>query len=353
MVSILHGVGREYDSIAGVITSQRENMSLQEASYLLMIHEQRMAQFDSVGQLDVSQASANFTSSGNQYDKRNQRGGYNIYNGGRNNGNRSRGRGRNNGRWNNSNRPTCQMCGKIGHVSISCYHRFDQNFQGNNQANIYQSSQPQSNYNSGQHPPNFTNSHHQANLHQSTAYYAMPETVWDSARYADSGATNHVTSDLANLSIHSEYQGPDRLAVGNGQQLQISHTGKTVLSSIGLSSKILHLNHMLCVPKIAKNLLSISRITKDNNAYAEFNCDSCFIKDKSTKETLLQGRLENGLYKLFLEETPKRTDELSSVKNNSRVTFSISKNKTTSLPCTYNVNAGNCNRSLLNENMWH
>ncbi|KAL5737445.1 hypothetical protein ACOSP7_030206 [Xanthoceras sorbifolium] len=37
--------------------------------------------------------------------------------------------------------------------------------------------------------------------------------------YMDSGATNHVTSDLGNLSLKSEYRGDNRLAGGNGQQL--------------------------------------------------------------------------------------------------------------------------------------
>ena len=59
-----------------------------------------------------------------------------------------------------------------------------------------------------------TNAPHQANYHQSTAFYATPETVCDPAWYADSGATNNVTSYVSNLSLHSEYQGNDRLAVG-------------------------------------------------------------------------------------------------------------------------------------------
>ncbi|KAL5757145.1 hypothetical protein ACOSQ2_021891 [Xanthoceras sorbifolium] len=53
-------------------------------------------------------------------------------------------------------------------------------------------------------------------LIQSTAYYATPETVCDIAWYADSGTTNHVTSDLNNLALQTEYQCSDRLVVGNG-----------------------------------------------------------------------------------------------------------------------------------------
>ncbi|KAL5758029.1 hypothetical protein ACOSP7_020640 [Xanthoceras sorbifolium] len=74
----------------------------------------------------------------------------------------------------------------------------------------------------------------QANLLQSTAYYATPETVRDQSWYADSRATNHVTSDLGNLSVQAEYRGNDRLVVCNGQQLNISH----IDASITLSSLI-------------------------------------------------------------------------------------------------------------------
>ncbi|KAL5855465.1 hypothetical protein ACOSQ4_005267 [Xanthoceras sorbifolium] len=69
-----------------------------------------------------------------------------------------------------------------------------------------------------------------ANLIQSTAYFATAETIYDSAWYADSGATNHVTSDLNNLTMPAEYQGRDRLAVGNGQQLNISHIDHSLCS---------------------------------------------------------------------------------------------------------------------------
>ncbi|KAL5808643.1 hypothetical protein ACOSQ3_029334 [Xanthoceras sorbifolium] len=62
-----------------------------------------------------------------------------------------------------------------------------------------------------------------AYLLQSTAYYATPETVCDSPWYSDSGATNHITSDLGNLTIQSDCRGNDRLVVGNGQQLNVSN----------------------------------------------------------------------------------------------------------------------------------
>lgn len=44
----------------------------------------------------------------------------------------------------------------------------------------------------------------------------------------DNGASDHITSDLANLAIHEEYKGLDQLIiVGNGQLLKILHTRTT------------------------------------------------------------------------------------------------------------------------------
>ena len=41
----------------------------------------------------------------------------------------------------------------------------------------------------------------------------------------DSGASHHVTNDLANLSIHTPYDGTEELIVGDGKSISIAHTG--------------------------------------------------------------------------------------------------------------------------------
>ncbi|KAL5834363.1 hypothetical protein ACOSQ4_013860 [Xanthoceras sorbifolium] len=71
----------------------------------------------------------------------------------------------------------------------------------------------------------------QANVYQAIAFYATPEVVCDPAWYVDGGATNHVISDLNNLHLQAGYKGNNRLAIGNGQQLQISHTGNAFVRS--------------------------------------------------------------------------------------------------------------------------
>ena len=46
----------------------------------------------------------------------------------------------------------------------------------------------------------------------------------------DSGALNHVTNDLNNLSLYFEYRGPDEILVGNGSSLKITHNGSTQIT---------------------------------------------------------------------------------------------------------------------------
>ena len=82
------------------------------------------------------------------------------------------------------------------------------------------------------------------------------------------------------------------LTVGNGTSLPISHNGN---SSLG-TSKPLHLRNILLVPSINNNLASISKFTIDNNVIVEFDAFCFYVKDKVTKQILVQGHLHKGLY---------------------------------------------------------
>jgi len=56
--------------------------------------------------------------------------------------------------------------------------------------------------------------------------------------------------------------GNERVMVGNGQSLYISHT--SFISTLVPNSSLL-LSNVLVVPSITKKLISISQLTKDNN----------------------------------------------------------------------------------------
>uniref|UniRef100_A0A2N9J507 Retrotransposon Copia-like N-terminal domain-containing protein n=1 Tax=Fagus sylvatica TaxID=28930 RepID=A0A2N9J507_FAGSY len=175
---LLAGLGSEYDSLVTSVKTQLHPMSLEDLYGHLLGHELRLAQNQPT--VDLSNVSANFTNKGPS--TRGGRGGRFTYNynsycgGGRSNSNRSRGCGRQNF---SSNRPVCQVCQKVGHVALQYYHRFD-------------------------------NSYTIDNTPLMQALLATPQQALDPNWYPDTGATHHVTNDLANLNLRAdEYHGSD------------------------------------------------------------------------------------------------------------------------------------------------
>lgn len=90
----------------------------------------------------------------------------------------------------NRNPPRCQYCSYIGHIAKYC---------------------PQIMQNSNTPVAN---------------YASAPNTMSPSWVF-DTGASHHVTTNLNNMHIHSEYDGPEEVHIGDGTGLQISHIGST------------------------------------------------------------------------------------------------------------------------------
>ncbi|KAH9684881.1 retrovirus-related pol polyprotein from transposon RE1 [Citrus sinensis] len=125
---------------------------------------------------------------------------------------------------------------------------------------------------------------------------ANPEVAEDPSWYIDSGATNHITNDLGNLVNPKVYVGNEQLYVGDGNALLINHVGSVKLTTN--TAELLLLNHVLHVPKITKNLLSVSKLLADNNVTLEFVGTYCFVQARSTGIILLEGVAKGGLYKV-------------------------------------------------------
>ena len=89
--------------------------------------------------------------------------------------------------------------------------------------------------------------------------------------------------------------------------MAITHIGDTFIyyKHSHSNAKSIHtqiaLKDILLVPSITKNLLSISKLTTDNNLTVEFFGDVCYVKDTLRGQVLLQGLAEKGLYKLLLK----------------------------------------------------
>jgi histone deacetylase 1/2 len=99
-------------------------------------------------------------------------GGYGSNGGnGRNNGNNGR-NGGNRRRW----RKRCQLCGNWGHEAIDCRNRFDPDY----------------------HPDNYHSGNSASTSSNNNNHHNPP---W----YLDTGATDHLTSDLERLHVHERY----------------------------------------------------------------------------------------------------------------------------------------------------
>ncbi|KAM0844755.1 hypothetical protein ACQ4PT_056836 [Festuca glaucescens] len=137
----------------------------------------------------------------------------------------------------------CQLCGLAGHVASRCHRRFKTDFLGlgnNGKGNDRQV--------------------HMAQKGHTPSYSVDPS--W----YMDTGATYHVTSELDKLAVQQPYHGHDKVHTANGA--------------------------------VARNLLSVPRLTQDNNVFCEFHPFYLFVKGRATRNVLLRGRYRHGLYAL-------------------------------------------------------
>ncbi|CAL1385136.1 unnamed protein product [Linum trigynum] len=157
----------------------------------------------------------------------------------------------------------CQFCDKQGHTAKECYR-----IRGRPQVH-----------------------------HTTTAGY--PSSNW----LVDTVATNHVTPDLGDLSLYTDYHGPDEVLVGDGSGLLISHIGD---SHISTSSACLSLRDMLCVPAIKRRLLSVAQLCKSNPVSVEFFSDCFVVKDLATGAPLLRGQNKDDVHELPAAASPVR-----------------------------------------------
>ncbi|KAI0530726.1 hypothetical protein KFK09_000274 [Dendrobium nobile] len=158
---------------------------------------------------------------------------------------------------------TCQICNKVGHSTAQCWHR----------ANLqYNPEQPtQRSFFTTQQSP--------------------PPSDW----YLDSGATTHLTSDPLQLQYSQPYNGTDSISIANGSSLPIQSTGQGLLSLPNTFRK-LSLQKLLHVPSLTHNLLSIHKLTTDNNCSICFDSSGFIIKDNQTNQIISIGRSWDGLY---------------------------------------------------------
>ena len=98
----------------------------------------------------------------------------------------------------------------------------------------------------------------------------------------DTGATDHITSDLERLTVRDKYHGADQVHAANGSSMEITHVGHSLLRS---PTSNIHLKNILHVPKASKNLVSIKYcLTHDNNVFLEFHPRPLFYQGTGDEE---------------------------------------------------------------------
>uniref|UniRef100_A0A2N9H369 CCHC-type domain-containing protein n=1 Tax=Fagus sylvatica TaxID=28930 RepID=A0A2N9H369_FAGSY len=235
---ILKGLPREYGPFCSAIRTRNEPISFEEIMVLLQTEElslvecsdsakdlQAMALFASAAPSRGGRTNNNNQYSPHQYSSQSNSPTQGQSTFSQHSQNKSE-----------SSRPQCQICGKLGHQALDCYHRMDFAYQG-------------------RHPP--------AKLAAmaSTSNGAQAGESW----LTDTGATDHLTANMNNLNVHTPYKGTDQVAVGNGQSIPINNIGTV---------------HKLC---------------KDNNCCCYFDSNKFLIQDLPSGKVLYKGLSENGL----------------------------------------------------------
>ncbi|GFP91838.1 retrovirus-related pol polyprotein from transposon tnt 1-94, partial [Phtheirospermum japonicum] len=250
---LLFGIGSDYGAFNSALIIRVEPITSNELLGLLLREEQRLEDVNK----DLSPLSANIAAKSSSTSRSGQ------------------------AHAPTTDRPKvqCQICSKPFHEAQNCYQRLNMGDFLPTRRHDKQSSKK----------PAFNSK--QAHIVSGNS----PSTLTD-PWVMDSGATNHVAADLGNMSIQSEYTGTDNLVVGNGQSFPISHIGQSVLTAKHVSNS-LPLKNILVVPKISKNLISVSQLCKDNNVILEFHANVCYVKNLQGR-IILKGVVENGLYRL-------------------------------------------------------
>jgi hypothetical protein len=299
---ILKGLPKEYAPFASAIRTRDTVLSLEKLTVLLQTEEQSM---NEVSDSLSNSALAMFVSHNKPHFNGNQ-----GFNRGRGRNSYSRGRGRNSGfnqSFSSSNfspqyppqyspqyqqqqnsstpqspqatfqgknesfqgkieRPTCQICWKMGHYAIDCYNRMNFAYQGKNPTTKLAAMASAS------------------NLH-----YTQNAETW----LTDIGVTDHITANANNLSPQAPYQGQEQVSVGNEQNLPIQNIGNSQLQT---KYHKFQLKNVLHVPRIASNLLSVHKLCLDNNCSCYFDAKKLLIQDLPTGKLLYKGLSSNGVY---------------------------------------------------------
>ncbi|KAJ9544089.1 hypothetical protein OSB04_023796 [Centaurea solstitialis] len=125
------------------------------------------------------------------------------------------------------------------------------------------------------------------------AFATMSLNQQDPNWYVDSGTTSHMTNNPGNYSSYVNNGNIRNIIVGDGAKIPIQGTSNQTLSH---PFPPFSLNNVLYIPTIVKNLLSVRKLTTDNNLSIEFDPYGFTLKDFQTRTPLLRCNSVGDLY---------------------------------------------------------
>ncbi|KAG6783821.1 hypothetical protein POTOM_009495 [Populus tomentosa] len=161
--------------------------------------------------------------------------------------------------------PRCQICREEGHYATDCNRRYIK-------------------------PEATRYIKPDANLAEALTHCTIHDEPAD--WYTDTGASAHMTADASQLDKVEPYTGKDKVVVGNGSSLPITYTGSCS------PTPHLQLNDVLVVPRLTKNLLSVSKLTRDYPLSVSFTDNDFIIQNLHNQRVVASGKHVDGLYVL-------------------------------------------------------
>lgn len=108
----------------------------------------------------------------------------------------------------------------------------------------------------------------------------------------DSGASDHMTPCLNMFDNATPVSQSHTINLPTGDTVRITHIGNVLVNPS------ITLKNVLCVPTFKHNLLSVQKLSQENNCEVKFEPTQCIISDKNTKQVIGIAKAYNGLYLL-------------------------------------------------------
>ncbi|KAL2895584.1 Retrovirus-related Pol polyprotein from transposon RE2 [Bienertia sinuspersici] len=133
-------------------------------------------------------------------------------------------------------------------------------------------------------------------------------------RVIDTGATDHMICDENQLSSVVKPKRNSKINLPDGKSVGITYVGTLTLENQ------LELKHVLCVPEFKHNLLSVKRLTKDNNCKVVFGANVCLIQDLATQSIKGIGKVQEMMIEDAGDHQAKLNDDMLSVETETEET---------------------------------